>query len=111
METQLASRNYTPEAMEKILKRHRQSAPTQTVRSLNVEFNTNENLSFDGFNYIYGLFRAYNKNGVLPFEGCLADQPAKIIEIFDVLEELTLEKENKQLQEHNKKQKQQARRK
>lgn len=101
LENQLIARNYTPEGIKKVMSKMK-SAPISTIRSLNVEFNTSKIMTFEGFGYYYGLYRAYSENGVLPFEGCLADQPAKIIEIFDVFEQLKLEVEKKQLKEYQK---------
>lgn len=39
-------------------------------------------------------FQQY-KNGIMPFDGALLDQPAKVIEIFSLLEQLQAEREEK----------------
>jgi hypothetical protein len=102
LESQLISRNYTPEAIKRVLSKHK-SAPKTKVRSLNVEFQTDNPLNFEGFSYFYTLYRQYSKNGVMPFAGCMSDQPAKVIDIFEVFEQLEGEVETKQLKEINKK--------
>ena len=72
----------------------RKKADIPEVRSLNISFKTElTNLSFPEFNYIYGLYNKYDKFGVLPFEGCHSDQPAKIMEIFDILSAVHAEDE------------------
>lgn len=64
------------------------------VLSLDVYFkNGIETCSVDYFGYVLILFDSYTKHGLLPYAGCLSDQPNKIIEIFQVLEQLTLERE------------------
>lgn len=105
LESQLLSKNYSSERIQQI-KDKMKSMPVNTVRSLNVEFKTNNNFIFEGFSYYYGLYRSYSENGILPFEGCLADQPCKIIEVFEVFEQLQIEKENEQLKEAKKNNKQ-----
>lgn len=99
----MKARNYTPEAIERVKAKFQ--GQVATIRSLNVKFKTTREFSFDGFGYFYGLFRQYQENGVLPFEGCHADQPAKIMEIFDVFEQLHYEKQAKQMDEIRKKNK------
>lgn len=67
------------------------------VKSLDVVFRTQlSNLHFPEFNYIYTLYSKYDKYGTLPFEGCHADQPARLIEIFDVIGAIHSEEEKRQ---------------
>lgn len=65
-----------------------------SFKSLNVSFHTKNNFKYPYFSYIITLFNQY-KAGMLPFPGCLTEQPAKIIEIFDVLSQLQYEYEEK----------------
>lgn len=46
--------------------------------------------------------------GLLPYEGGLFDQPAKLIEIFNLLESLRIDDELQRLEAESKKQKQEA---
>ena len=101
LESQLIARNYSSEKIEKI-KAKFNALPVTTVISLNVKFNTNSKFDFIGFNYYYNLFRRYSENGILPFKGCLTDQPAKIIAIFETFEELGYEKEANQIKKFEK---------
>ena len=41
--------------------------------------------------FITNLYKEYQK-GILPFKGCLTEQPAKIIECFDVIEAFSYKK-------------------
>ena len=47
------------------------------------------------FDFIVTIFNRYDTNGTLPYPGALVDQPAKIIEIFNILEVLKAEQEEK----------------
>jgi hypothetical protein len=76
--------------------------PTEII-SLDVHFKRGiENMSVEYFGYAITLFDLYHKSGVLPYPGSASEQPAKIIEIFQVLESLKNEREIKQHEEHQK---------
>lgn len=49
----------------------------------------------DNFNHILFLQSQFEK-GMLPFDGSLSDQPAQIIEIFNLIERLKLKEQRKQ---------------
>lgn len=66
-----------------------------SFKSLNVVFHGANNLKYDYFTYVLNLYNQY-KRGCLPFSGPVSQQPAKIIEIFNVLEQLELEQQDKQ---------------
>ncbi len=104
LENQLRAKNYTEEAIKTITEKFR-NVDAVTVNSLNVQFKTNQVFTFDGFGYYYGLYRQFKENGVMPYEGCLTDQPAKIMEIFETFEQLQYEQEAKQMEEIRKKKK------
>lgn len=66
--------------------------PQDEIISLNLHFNTDmSRFNYPMFNYVFRLYDRYNEAGILPFEGSHSDQPAQIIEIFSVLEQLQLE--------------------
>ena len=52
------------------------------------------NLYNSYINYIWELFTHY-QNNLLPYSGNIGQQPAKIIEIFDVIQGLVSEYENR----------------
>lgn len=72
------------------------------IRSLNLMFTGDLN-SFEHpyFDYFMSLYSAYSSQGILPFPGALVDQPAKIIDIFHVLDQLKYEQEERQMKEQN----------
>jgi hypothetical protein len=78
--------------------KHLRKQKTTLVESLNVKF-TSDGIVYPYFNYVITLYFAYKNNGILPFDGCLADQPAKIIEIFNTLDALTAETQQKAAKE------------
>lgn len=48
------------------------------------------------FGHVWILYDKYERHGTLPFEGSLANQPAQILEAFDVLRNLKSSYETKQ---------------
>lgn len=60
--------------------------------------------NYEYFNLVLTLFQKYSKFGVLPFPGSHADQPAKIIEIFELLEQLDFERQEKNRREQEREQ-------
>lgn len=45
-------------------------------------------------NEIYGYFEMYKlyEKGIMPFDGAISDQPAKIIDLFNMIDQLKAEK-------------------
>lgn len=84
-------------------------AESKTVTSLNVRFNTNQAIKYPYFSYVFTLYLRY-RDGILPYEGPLTDQPAKIIDMFNILEQLQHETEVKQRKEAEKENKKRGRR-
>lgn len=60
------------------------------------------------FSYFMTLHQNY-KLGVLPFSGSLSEQPAYIMEIFDIMDQLDFEKDKKIQQEQQAEMKKQGR--
>lgn len=48
---------------------------------------------YDHFNFVIMAYHAYDKSGQMPFKDSLSEQPAQILEIFEVLSALTFERE------------------
>jgi hypothetical protein len=67
-------------------------------------FHRKNNFKYPYFSYVLNLYSQYKK-GSLPFPGSVSEQPAKIIEIFNVLEQLELEQQEKQRKAVEKEQK------
>jgi hypothetical protein len=78
--------------------------PSEII-SLNIHFKCNlDRFNVSYFEFVIVAFEAYNKNGVLPYPGSLSDQPNKIIEIFNVLDSLKLEREQRAFEQQQKEQ-------
>lgn len=60
-----------------------------------------ERFEYPAFNYAMTLYDQYDRNGILPFEGVHSDQPAQVLEVFDLLQSLKLEQEEKARREAN----------
>lgn len=99
-EQALRDRGYSENQIKHALKDKQGSS----FKSLNVVFHNPTKVKYPYFSYIITLFNQY-KNGVMPFDGCMVDQPAKIIEIFDVLYQLQHEQEEKTRKQLEKEQK------
>ena len=89
-ETTLRNRGYSEAQIKHILK----DTPGSSFKSLNVIFHTKNKLKYPYFSYIVNLYVNYKK-GALPYPGSVSQQPAKIMEIFDVLSQLEYESEEK----------------
>jgi hypothetical protein len=85
--------------------------PSEII-SLNLHFKKGlDNYNYEYFGYVLSLFDAYDRLGILPFNGCFSDQPAKIIEIFNVLDQLKTERQMKLQEEQQRESKKQNRKK
>ena len=61
------------------------------AQSLNIKFTRPlDDFKYPFFGYLLTLYNRYS-DGILPFTGGLADQPAQIVELFNTLESLELE--------------------
>ena len=84
-------RGYTPAQLEMVKK----TIIPKEIKSCNLLITSPlEEFSFKGFDYIFGLYSQYKK-GILPFPGPLTEQPARIIEIFNLFEQLEHEYQRK----------------
>lgn len=99
----LKQRGYS-EAILKHIKKQKKTL----VESLNIRF-TEEGIVYPYFNYVITMYFAYKNSGILPFNGCLVDQPAKIIEIFNLLDALSDEAQKKAAKEQERLNKQNGR--
>lgn len=73
--------------------------------SCNLHFKGNSTeWQYPHFDYVYTLFNRYQKHGLLPYPGSHADQPAKIIELFEIFENLDLERQQKVQQDQQREQ-------
>lgn len=97
VDPRLLERGYTEaqlEALEKSMKRK-----VTKCHSLNIVFERQlDEYQYPLFGYALSLYRKY-ADGILPFPGSLADQPAQIIEIFNTLESVELEFRQKDIDE------------
>ena len=88
----------------------RQGGPKELI-SCNLHFKGSlDQWEHPSFDYLLTLFNQYNKKGTLPFPGSHADQPSKIIEIFELMEQLDSEREEKQRREQERQRAKEGRR-
>lgn len=74
-----------------------------SIRSLNVRLSGNlSRFKYDNFSYIVNLHNAYEAHGLLPYPGSYSEQPATIIEIFNVIDHLMFERRDKMHKESQK---------
>lgn len=68
----------------------------ETVMGLNLRFDIDLNeMKHPDFNFIYTVYDAWNSHHCLPFKGSYTEQPNRIIEHFQTLDELRHESEQK----------------
>ena len=91
----LYDRGYTEsqiKAMEERLK-----VSISSAKGANLSFSCNlDNFEYNQFDFVITTYRAYRDNGILPFSGPLADQPNKMIEIFNIVDQLKYEVEERE---------------
>lgn len=109
IDPRLLEKGYSEEAIRQLQKRVGTS--TDFIVSANLRLQGNlARFEYPYFNFVMALFDKYNRFGVLPYPGSMADQPAKILEIFDLLAQLQYEAEEEARKEHERKAKQDGRR-
>jgi hypothetical protein len=110
VDPRLLSRGYSDQALAE-LKSKMGKLPSEII-SLDVHFKRGvEQFEIEYFGYAMTLFDAYDRLGILPYSGSFSDQPAKIIEIFGVLEQLKFERQQNQQEQHEREMKKQKKRK
>lgn len=99
IDPRLLSRGYTEAQIIEM----RESLDNQKMNDLiscNLEFTVDlDTFHYPYFDYCFILFNKYNSHGILPFPDSHSEQPSKIIEIFNVFEQLNFEREEKQLKD------------
>ena len=96
IDSSLSSRGYAPEVLEATKKRA--SALFQPVTSCGLRFTKHlSNFKYPLFGYALSLFENYEK-GLLPFEGPVADQPAQVMDLFGLIQNIKAEQQTKQLE-------------
>lgn len=97
------ARGYSEEAIKEM--RKAQVIKGRDVTSLNLKFKGGDlsKYKFPQFDYIYSLYDKYENHGVLPYSGSHSEQPAKIMEIFSILNSLRIEEDKRQTEKMRKK--------
>ena len=88
-------RGYTEAQIKIMEERAKKEHSFDTFKSVNLLFTGSiDKYEYDQLGYVLTLFRQ-SKVGNLPFRGSTSEQPAQIIEIFGVLEQLEFEANQK----------------
>jgi hypothetical protein len=110
VDPRLLARGYSEEALKML--QEKMGSSNHEFISLDLHFKGDlDNWEYPHFNYVITLFDAYDRHGTLPYHGPQADQPAKIIEIFQVLDQLKTEQRQKMQEDHNREMEKQQRKK
>ena len=76
----------------------------RSVSSLNVTINGDlERFDYPEFDYVINIYHIHTKTGALPYPGSISEQPAKIIELLNILEQLNLERRQREQAEQERK--------
>ena len=101
----MSKRGYTKEQMDALRGRIADTG-SNIVESCDIKFLRGvDDYEYPHFNFVIEMFDKYDASGILPFEGCHADQPSQIIEIFQVLSQLKYEHEKRLRKEQEREQK------
>lgn len=112
--TQLAERGYTRAQLEELEKARRNFKKDKfgQIFSLNVKYrNCLEKCNLFGMEYFLLLHDSFDRHGTLPYPGSLSEQPAKIMEILDIISAVKNEEEKRHLETMERKQGKNGRRK
>lgn len=104
IDPRLLQRGYTPEQLEVMMQRAQAESWQRSTTSLNLEITGDlKRFKYDEFDYVVTLYNVYDKSGTLPYAGSTSEQPAKILEIFNLIEQLNLERRQREQAEHERK--------
>lgn len=97
----LAKRGYTKEQLD-VLKKKMNKGDLASLNSCGVKIkgDLSEFIS-PYFNYLFEMYELYEK-GAMPFKGPPSDQPAQIIEAFNILRRLEVETQKERIKEQEK---------
>lgn len=99
VDPRLLARGYTEDQI-KMMQKASQEKQLEII-SCNLHFKSDlSQFTFPRFNFLMTVHQQYSQFGNLPYPGTISEQPAKIIEIFNVLDSLKLENEIRQREEH-----------
>jgi len=99
IDPRLLTRGYTPEQLEMLKKKTitHQTSIVSCGLSISADL---KKFKHESFHYFLTAFHTYDKRNILPFEGSYNNQPSKIIEVFDILEQLKFESEQRAMRKH-----------
>jgi len=104
IDPRLLNRGYTPEQLE-ILKKQTITNQTSIV-SCGLAISADlKSFTEPAFHYYLTSFHSYDQHHQLPFPGTYNEQPSKIIEIFDILDQLKFDSEQRAIRKHEREQK------
>ena len=98
IDPRLLDRGFTEEQLALLMKNAKNAVMGNTIRSLNVRISGDLkrfNLGF--FDYILSLYHIYSKTGSLPYKGSISEQPAKVMEIMNIIERLSIERQENEI--------------
>ncbi len=109
IDPRLLSRGYSEDALKMLQDRMKDSHEELISLDLHLKGSL-DRWDYPYFNYVMTLFDGYDRHGLLPFKGTHAEQPSKILEIFQVLDQLKTEREAR-IQEEQQREQQKKQRK
>jgi len=106
IDPRLLERGFTDEQIQKLQQQLSIKTRADIARSLNLRLSGDlSRFKYDNFSFAVNMHNAFEKHGILPYNGPYTEQPAQIIEIFNVLDQLSFERREKQHRENQKERK------
>lgn len=93
IDPRLLARGYSEEALKQM--QEKISLASSDIVSLDLEIKKGFNYEYPYFSYVLNLHDRFINSGIMPYQGAYSDQPNKIIEIFNTLDQLKFEHESK----------------
>jgi len=99
LDPRLLDRGFTPEQLEVLRKTVTEEVAQYEITSLNVRISGDlRRFSFPEFDYVTNLHYIYKQTGALPYPGSISEQPAKIIEVFNIMDQLIMERQHREME-------------
>ena len=103
IDPRLLNRGFTKEQLDALRQGAEQRVESNEIVSLNTRITGDlGRFNYNLFDYVINLYHVYNKAGTLPYPGSTSEQPAKIIEIFNTIEQLYLEQRQQEIAKQEK---------
>ena len=104
IDNRLLHRGFSEAQLQALIQQVQKENRSTVTASLNVSIAGDLNrFEYPEFDFVVNLYHIYEKTGSLPYPGSITEQPAKILELFSILDQLNLERRQREQAEQERK--------